>query len=339
MEIYAGEKNTMNEDNLNIDDFRSEDIGLDYEQSLEYDAMKFFDCSADVSDAICPLCASSDNNKIHSLYEFSILECMCGFMYSFPRPTEQQQHNFYQHGRSNMLWHKILDETKDKRKENYSNNIVPLLYHHLGPEYDGKIADIGCGKGLWLDALKEALPKAELFGVEPFADNDLIKNHRVIRCFLEEMVEEYSCEFDVCSLMSVIEHVSDPIGCLKKSYSILGDGGLLFLTVPNVAGFDSTALEPADRNWEIPQHINYFDLASAKCCAIAAGFKIIESGTFGFLDVDIVSKRVNDIKNDFLIRLLTRSSDSTKKEFQRFLTDNGLSGQLYIIAKKEPPGV
>jgi hypothetical protein len=99
-------------------------------------------------------------------------------------------------------------------------------------------------------------------------------------------------------------------------------------------GFDSSSLSVEDRNWEIPQHINFFDLESAEYCALLAGFEVIESGTFGFLDVDIVSKTGKNLKNDFLDRLIYNSSSELKGKFQKFLTQNGLSGQLYIVARK-----
>src|SRR3990172_10886319 len=110
-----------------IDDFRYKEIELDYAQSLAYDAVKFFDSKKE-GKPTCPLCKNTDINHIlHKMYGFSIIECRCDFMYAFPRPTSEEQHDFYQFGRSNMLWHKVLEKTKNTRKNNYIKNIAPLI--------------------------------------------------------------------------------------------------------------------------------------------------------------------------------------------------------------------
>jgi 2-polyprenyl-3-methyl-5-hydroxy-6-metoxy-1,4-benzoquinol methylase len=315
---------------MNLKDFRVKEIELDYEQSLEYDANHFFNGEFD-GKVLCPLCSSTKGKTIHQIFKFHIIECECEFMYSFPRPTNEEQSNFYQQGKSNMLWHQVLSKTRENRKRNYVNNIVPLIGKHLGNKTN--LVDIGCGKGMWLDAIREVFPQLTLFGVEPFADAETKAKYNIIDNFLENLNNQK--EFDVCSLMSVIEHINDPLSCLKKCHQIIKDDGLMFITAPNMRGFDSLALEIKDRNWEIPQHINFFDMVSVKQCVEMAGFSIIESGTFGYLDVEIVSKTNKDLKNDFLNRLLTnKNNEEARKKFQKFLTDNGLSGQLYVVAKK-----
>ena len=313
-----------------IDDFRYKEIEMDYAQSLEYDARTFFNTNRKDT-AACPLCGTEVLSSIlHEVFGFGIVECICEFMYATPRPTAEEQHNFYQNGKSNMLWHEVLKKTKDTRKNNYVNNIAPLISKYLKDRET--LIDIGCGKGIWLDAIHETNPHLKLFGVEPFADEDIKGRYNIINSFLEDMTNQG--EFDVCSLMSVIEHINDPIGVLRKCYQILKTGGLAFITAPNMRGFDSTALKAEDRNWEVPQHINFFDIKSAERCAKLAGFKIVESGTFGRLDVDIVSKTGKEMNNEFLDRLIYGRNEDVKDKFQQFLTQNGLSGQLYIVARK-----
>lgn len=321
----------MNERKTTINNFRSKTITLEYDEALKYDADTFFAKSG--TDNTCPLCQKDDSNMVHSVYGFDILECSCEFMYLFPRPTNEELKEFYKSGKSNMLWHQILEETSDNRKKNFRKTMIPLIHNHLGPEFNGNVVDVGCGEGLWLDVLTKVFPKSQLFGIEPFASDELIRNYNIIGDFLEDV--RCSERFDVCSFMSIIEHVRNPVEFLKKSSDILADDGIIFLTAPNLSGFDALSLDPSKRLWEVPQHINFFNLTSIKLCAEKAGFDVLEDGTFGFLDVDIVHKRAGDLNNDFLFRLLTHNScNLARNNFQKFLTENSLSGQLYIIAKK-----
>jgi len=53
------------------------------------------------------------------------------------------------------------------------------------------------------------------------------------------------------------------------------------------------------------------------------------------LDVNLVGKTGKGMNNEFLNTLIYESSTDVKDNFQKFLTSNGLSGQLYMVAKKK----
>jgi len=299
-----------------IDNFRVKNIQSDYDKSLAEDAKKFF--SKKKTKSGCPVCGSFCSRKIHKIYGFYILECGCNFLYSYPRPTNKEQDKFYRFGKSNALWHKIIIGTKKVRVDNYIKNIVPLVGRYL----KNSLLDVGCGEGLWLDAVREVYPKLNLFGIETVTRT----KHRIIA----DLLENATGRFDTISLMSVLEHLVDPVESLRKCSGMLEDDGYLFLTMPNMRGFDSLALSVKDRIWEIPQHINYFDLDTIEKCLERASFEVVEKGTFGYLDVEIVRKNGKDLGNDFLNKLVYKD----KVNFQEFLTKNGLSGQMYVIARK-----
>ena len=312
-----------------IDEFRYKEIEDEYKESLRQDVKKFFSLDRNKKPIECPLCKSDDfENNLCTIYGLDIIECVCNFMYIYPRPTEEEQQNFYQFGKSNKLWHEVMHKTRDKRKHNFIKNIAPLITKYLVNKK--QLIDVGCGKGIWLDAVKETSPNLHLFGLDPFADNEIKTKYDIIEDFIENV--SYECEFDSCSLMSVIEHVRDPVGVIKQCYRMLRKDGIMFITAPNMRGFDSSALDVHDRNWEIPQHINFFDVKTAVQCVQSCGFCVLESGTFGRLDVDIVSKSKN-IDNDF-VKSVVHGDDRVKDNFQKFLIDNNLSGQLYVVATK-----
>lgn len=110
----------------------------------------------------------------------------------------------------------------------------------------GKLIDIGCGTGGFLDSLDKN--KWEKWGVEPagFAREILIKkNIRALNdTFLNvDLPENY---FDVVTMFDVIEHIVNPLAHLRKVWKILKDDGVLLIATPNV---DSLTARVSGRYW------------------------------------------------------------------------------------------
>lgn len=322
----------MGDESLALKDFRSDNIGVNYQDALKSDAEAFFSGKSKDPDK-CMMCLGGSLIKIHEIYGFDVKKCECGFVGSFPRPTQKELEDFYTNGKSNKLWHDVLDETREKRKDNYASNIVPLVEKYVsGSKLD--LIDVGCGEGIWLETLHLLFPGLNLFGIDPSAPPS--DDYVVIKDFLENYNPDQ--KFDICTLMSVIEHVNDPMKILRDCKKILKPGGLIFLTAPNTDGFDFTALPVESREWEFPQHINFFNLDSIVRCTTNAGFNLVECGTFGYLDVEIVRKKALsgvNISNEFLKKIIMdEKHDKIRADFQKMISDNNLSGQMYIVARK-----
>lgn len=170
--------------------------------------------------------------------------------------------------------------------------------------------------------------------MEPFASNK--PEHYEL---IEDFIEDYTPvkKFDACTLLSVIEHVADPVKILRLCGNIMNKDGIIFIIAPNVAGFDYAALPIEKRNWEVPQHINFFTLSTLINIVKNNGFNIVDAGTFGYLDVEIVAKMVKDgdgTRNEFLDTVLVGADyENFRKQFQKIITKNGLSNQAYVIGK------
>jgi SAM-dependent methyltransferase len=99
------------------------------------------------------------------------------------------------------------------------------------------LLDIGCGKGiieyllpenifcLGCDIVEEAIESARLL-------NQHKKNRQFLVCDIEKTSPSYE-KFDVIVISEVLEHLSDDEKTLKKTRSLLGDEGILIITVPN----------------------------------------------------------------------------------------------------------
>jgi SAM-dependent methyltransferase len=125
----------------------------------------------------------------------------------------------------------------------------------------GKIFEIGCNDGLFLEQLK-ARGKTVCVGLEPnsFAAQ-IARDTRGLPVY-ETFLDEATCEnalkqygkFDMVISRQVLEHVSDIELFFKCIDMLLGENGMIFIDVPNVG--PGLTVGDCTIVWE--EHVNYF---------------------------------------------------------------------------------
>ena len=157
-----------------------------------------------------------------------------------------------------------------------------LINKHLK---NGKVLEIGCSNGVFLDLFKEA--GWETWGVEPSetARSAQRKGHRVTKSNFEK-VELPTNSFDLVVMNHVLEHMDQPATVLEKVFSVLKKDGFLFVDVPNAGGLGAKLL---GKHWPyyLPhEHKHQFTRRSLTDLLWAAGFKVIywesRSGLFEY---------------------------------------------------------
>jgi hypothetical protein len=142
----------------------------------------------------------------------------------------------------------------------------------------------------------------------------------------------------------LIEHLFDPRILLDKVNKLLSDGGLFFLTTPNIDGFEYQVLGQFSQNLGGPNHLNYFSVQTIEVFLQRFGYEIVDIRTPGVLDVDLVIKGLKEqggetpCISDFLQKLLfseRRPFPQAREKFQRFLQEALLSGHMEVVARKE----
>jgi 2-polyprenyl-3-methyl-5-hydroxy-6-metoxy-1,4-benzoquinol methylase len=75
------------------------------------------------------------------------------------------------------------------------------------------------------------------------------------------MSQEVSPDYDVITMIEVVEHLSQPAHFLKRAEEVLKPGGLLYLTTPN---FESLSRRALGERWRVinPEHLSYFSTRS-----------------------------------------------------------------------------
>lgn len=102
------------------------------------------------------------------------------------------------------------------------------------------ILDVGCGDGLFMDWLREALAERKgvsIWGVD-YSKYKLgkakEKGHKVKWCDLEKGLPFKDKTFDVIYAAELIEHLYDPDFFLEECYRVLKDKGVVIISTPNL---------------------------------------------------------------------------------------------------------
>ena len=138
----------------------------------------------------------------------------------------------------------------------------------------GIVLDIGASTGVMLDLFKESGWKT--WGVEPSgsARHAKRKGHKIVNTFFENAKLPRS-HFDLVIMNHTLEHLDDPLAILVKVKSLLKDGGIIFVDVPNAGGLGARILGSRWPYLTPDEHKQQFTKESLAKVFKDAGFKIL----------------------------------------------------------------
>jgi len=214
----------------------------------------------------CPICSS---DKIKPLFEgtdfshtkesFNVVNCgNCNFTFTQNAPDSEHigpyyesedyvSHSDTQEGLFFKVYHAVRNYMlKQKRK------MVEQTTSR------GKLLDIGCGTGYFLNEMKskgwecegiEQDEKARIYGKEKFNLTVNAPTH------LDSYTEN---SLDAVSMWHVLEHVHDLDGYLSKIKAVLKPEGTLVVAVPNKDAHDAKKYKKFWAAWDLPIHLWHF---------------------------------------------------------------------------------
>ncbi|MBE8233257.1 MAG: methyltransferase domain-containing protein [Endozoicomonadaceae bacterium] len=290
----------------------------------------------------CPICQSSVAQDIVEIYGFFYRECLeCGTVYVANPPLEKDIQAAYSSEYYTAVNKKLLanDQIIEYRVEQIAEPKVAFVKENLTTKKNTWL-DVGCGVGEILSAAKrqgfevlgleansmESKYARSTFGVE-------VRNEYVS----ETTLKNYTDQFGVISLFSVLEHVLSPNAILKDTSKIQSKGDNLVIEVPHYPSISIfsqiTFPEQVNRMMHPPLHLFLFPLKALEKMLKVHCYKIVSAWFFGqdfyemFSTLGLFDTRLND-------SVLHNAVTPLFNDFQKVIDNHGLSDEILIVAEK-----
>lgn len=320
----------------------------------EFDAAKAVAVAADLNYLLarkarfvevgCPVC----ERKGHPLFMkrgVNYEECIdCRTVFVNPRPSEDLLHEFYTQSKVYAFWNKYIFPASEKaRREKIfaprAKRLLDICTKHATPT--GVLLEVGAGFGTFCEEMRTIGSFEQILALEMTPDLASTCRERGFDVFQMpvEQLDLPEQSIDVIASFETIEHLFSPKKFVLACKRLLRPGGLLVLSAPNYYGFDILALRENSNSID-HEHLNYFNPSSLPRLLTESGLEVIDIQTPGELDADIVrNKLINgvvDFTDQFFLRhiLIDRWND-IGGVFQKFLSDNLLSGHMWVSARRK----
>jgi SAM-dependent methyltransferase len=227
----------------------------------------------------CPLCGSSDHAPLFEKQGFTFVRCReCRLVFVNPQVREDVVLSEYRTAETNDLWFDVLTSERQLALDREKfGEVLDLLEPYRGA---GRLLDVGCSIGLFLDLARERGWAG--VGIE-FAPRALAhaRDHYGLEV-LDVPLEEAGFEpesFDAVGLLSVLEHTNEPRRMLADVVRVLRPGGAVYIVVPNVESLACRVLHERARTFDGRNHLVYFSPSTLRDCLDRCGFDVPHVGT------------------------------------------------------------
>lgn len=188
----------------------------------------------------CPICNSTHiilfHDKVFGLDESKVFKCEnCKTIFLFPYLTNSEIGKLYKNynkmyilrgvGKNISSSYEVFEIGLNEGKLRYKR-----FQNHIGNK---DVLEIGAGAGSFLYCSKNIAK--EIHAVEPCESNRKYIKERITSNSYEDtnyLIQE-NVKFDSIFLFHVFEHMTSPIGFLKKTKLLLKEDGCLIIEVPN----------------------------------------------------------------------------------------------------------
>ena len=335
-----------NEKNLKENDIRPVSLMANQKVVVLKDVAMLLNERDKFVDVNCPACNSSVKNKKYEKYGLEYVECPnCETFYISPRPTDEVLAKFYANSFNYEYWNKYIFPASEeaRRQKIFVPRVNTVLEYCKKYEVTpNSLLEVGAAFGTFCTEMKSRNYFKKVIGVEPtpnLAQTCREKGIEIIEKPIEQVHFKEEEKFDVVVNFEVIEHLFSPKDFIAKCKNLLKKGGLFIVTCPNGKGFDISVLGDVSDTVD-HEHLNYFNPKSLSGLLIDCGFEVLNVNTPGKLDAELVRNKVlsGDVSLDsqpFLKQVLVDNWDSAGELFQKFISESGLSSNMWIVARSK----
>lgn len=215
--------------------------------------------------------------------KYTIVEDELGFLRVDPIPTDEEVERFYQEEFYSSEYKYFNDSSRTVQLsdpdyfEAYWEDHKTQIEKIKGSISQLSILDIGCGFALGMQYFKRY--GADVYGMDPSPEAIEYANENGVTAHVG--FDDYTVfgdkQFDVVTLVNVLEHLRNPADVLYRIKQILKPDGLLIIDVPNEFNeFQKVADDEYNLGqWWVcpPNHINYFNCNSLPKLLKSCGYK------------------------------------------------------------------
>ena len=339
-------KQNMMSTTFKENDIRPNDLLKGQQEAVKADIKYLHSRIHEFVNVKCPACSKDSYSPKYQKDSFTIVACnYCETLYTNPRASAEVLNDFYKLSANYDYWNKyIFPASETVRRERIFKKRVDSILDYC-KKYNtnlNSILEIGAGFGTFCEEMMSRQVFKRVVAIEPTPSLSQTCRNKGIET-IEKTVEQVSFSesetFDVLVNFEVIEHLFSPKDFLMQCKSFLKKGGLIAVTCPNGQGFDVVTLGEISKTVD-HEHINYFNPRSLPYLLEELGFEILEVSTPGVLDADIVhnailNKEFSVADQPFLKKILVDEWDEKGEAFQKFLIENQLSSNMWVIAKNK----
>jgi 2-polyprenyl-3-methyl-5-hydroxy-6-metoxy-1,4-benzoquinol methylase len=216
-----------------------------------------------------------------------------------------------------------------------------LRFMTLANEPIGKLLDVGCGGGRFLNRMKRHGWQVEGTDFDEQATRKVTARYG-ITTYVGDLSQcsLHTESFDVITMSQTIEHLYDPQATLRECLRILKPGGLLVMTTPNAKSMGTNEFGAFWRGWEAPRHLHLFSVESLQQLTQRSGFGVIEARTYsaGSAVVYRVSRTNQQAAKSSWLDELGLLIWSYRKELHEYRTQSihPHTGQNVLIRARKP---
>ncbi|MDD5687508.1 MAG: class I SAM-dependent methyltransferase [Elusimicrobia bacterium] len=229
-------------------------------------------------DATCKIC-NKNQKFIFEYHKYVYCRCVnCGLVSTYPLPDDITIETHYAKKFIEGNY-QLLREYSDQYIFIYKGfvNVLESELRKHGLKLPGlSVLDVGCFTGEFLYLLRER--GADVYGLELQTEAVEIANEKLSGRVLKADVYENifpKKQFDIITLLGVVEHVLDPAKLLNRSSELLKPGGILLIQTPNSASLFAKIMGKLWPPFAPVEHIHIFTKKSIKLKLKELGFENI----------------------------------------------------------------
>jgi len=237
--------------------------------------------------SICPVCRCARSSEYHSGGAVRLVRCgECGLKYQSPMPTLEALAALY--ASQDYYDGQYFPAQFAEREAMFAHRLARLEPLTGGP---GAVLEIGCGRGQFL---KAALARGWRACGQEFAEETvealrgLAPGAELASGIFPEECPFPDESFDLVHLNHVLEHFFEPMDALRRVWTLLKPGGVLYCEVPRQSNLQNTLSNLVGRKdfavHYLPEHLCYFEAKSMTRALKGSGFTPLSIGIEGMGD-------------------------------------------------------